>query len=365
MINEKVFLPEEKIIYNLRELYESFGYKQYKIKKFEEYDLYVNNKDFLVSNKVITFTDTDGKLLALKPDVTLSIVKNTALKGETEKLYYNENVYRVEKRTDSFKEIMQAGLEVIGEVDEYQIYETLLLACKSLQTVSNDFILNISDLGIVSGITGASNLTEKGKNTVFDAIKAKNFQLVKQVLDEENVSGKVRDAILLLVSTYGDYKIFEENISALSVTEEVNKKLKSLIKLAKSLESSGLSGKIKIDFSVLSDTNYYNGVVFNGVIYGANGYALSGGEYDNLLKKMGKTARAIGFAVYLDVLSKINGDGKKYQVDTVILYDDSVDLNRISEQVNLLTNKGEKVLAVKSIPDTLTYKTLIDFKGGK
>lgn len=364
MINEKVFLPEEKIIYNLRALYESFGYKQYKIKKFEEYDLYANNKDFLVSNKVITFTDTDGKLLALKPDVTLSIVKNTIANGTTEKLYYNENVYRVEKRTDSFKEIMQAGLEVIGEVDEYQIYETLLLACKSLQTVSNDFILNISDLGIVSGITGASNLTEKGKNDIFDAIKAKNFQLVKQVLDAENVSGKVKEAILLLVKTYGDYKVIEENIDALSVTEEVNKKLTALINLAKSLEDGELSGKIKIDFSVLSDTNYYNGIVFNGVIYGTNGYALSGGEYDNLLKKMGKNSRAIGFAVYLDVLSKANMQSKKYQVDTVVLYDDKVSLNELTNKVNSLINNGEKVLAVKNIPETLTYKTIIDLKGG-
>ena len=72
----KVLSGSEKAVYALRSLYTSYGYVQYKMSKFEEYDLYVRNKDFLVSDAVITFTDTDGKLLALKPDVTLSIIKN-------------------------------------------------------------------------------------------------------------------------------------------------------------------------------------------------------------------------------------------------------------------------------------------------
>ena len=76
-VNDKTLKAGEIAIYKLRELYESFGYSQYKMSKFEEYDLYVRNKSFLVSDHIITFTDTDGKLMALKPDVTLSIVKNS------------------------------------------------------------------------------------------------------------------------------------------------------------------------------------------------------------------------------------------------------------------------------------------------
>ena len=69
---------DEQAVFLLRSLYSKYGYKQYKMRKFEEYDLYVRNKDFLISDSVITFTDTNGKLMALKPDVTLSIIKNTA-----------------------------------------------------------------------------------------------------------------------------------------------------------------------------------------------------------------------------------------------------------------------------------------------
>ena len=67
----------EKMTFSLRSLYEQYGYARYKMSKFEEYDLYARNKDFLISDSVITFTDTNGRLMALKPDVTLSIVKNS------------------------------------------------------------------------------------------------------------------------------------------------------------------------------------------------------------------------------------------------------------------------------------------------
>lgn len=50
----------EQIMYRLRGLYERYGYRRFKMSKFEEYDLYVRNKDFLVSDRMITFTGRPG-----------------------------------------------------------------------------------------------------------------------------------------------------------------------------------------------------------------------------------------------------------------------------------------------------------------
>ena len=107
--------PDETATLELRGLYEKYGYKKYKISKFEEYSLYVENRDFFTGDKVLSFTDLDGRLLAMKPDVTLSIINNTrAEKGKSEKIYYIENVYRESKENHSFKEINQMGLEYMG-----------------------------------------------------------------------------------------------------------------------------------------------------------------------------------------------------------------------------------------------------------
>ena len=136
-INELSLSLNERVIFSLRELYRNAGYSQYKMSKFEEYDLYARNKDFLISDSVITFTDTNGKLMALKPDVTLSIIKHINEQEGVQKLFYNENVYRISKGNDSFKEIMQVGLECVGNIANANISEVIALAAKSLKNRKN------------------------------------------------------------------------------------------------------------------------------------------------------------------------------------------------------------------------------------
>ena len=146
-IEDRVMDPQEKIGFLLRTLYAGTGYSRYRMGKFEEYDLYSRNKDFLFSEGVITFTDTNGRLMALKPDVTLSIVKNTRdMAGSLRKLYYHENVYRVASAEDGFREMTQVGVECMGSVDGACVAEVLKLAAESLQVCSKEYVLEISHL---------------------------------------------------------------------------------------------------------------------------------------------------------------------------------------------------------------------------
>ena len=80
--NNDVIKNDEKAIFALRSLYQKYGYKQYKMSKFEEYDLYAKNKDFLVSDSVITFTDFGGKLMALTGQLTAELFMPLSLTVE-------------------------------------------------------------------------------------------------------------------------------------------------------------------------------------------------------------------------------------------------------------------------------------------
>ena len=91
---------------------------------------------------IITFTDVDGSLKALKPDITLSIIKNNS--GGSEKVYYNENVYR--EMGGTFKEILQVGVGVGGPDRPYAEAEVIALAAKSLKILSEDYVLDLSDV---------------------------------------------------------------------------------------------------------------------------------------------------------------------------------------------------------------------------
>ena len=181
---------------SLGKLYRKFGYSRYKMSKFEEYDTYVENKDFLISDRVITFTDVNGKLLAMKPDVTISIIKNTDDSDSlVHKMYYKENVYRVSDSSHGFKEIMQMGLECIGEVDSYSICEVIMLAAKSLETISPSFCLDISHMGLVSAVLNEAGFGAAEKSRALSAIGEKNLPLLMAICEEKKLSADIVEKI--------------------------------------------------------------------------------------------------------------------------------------------------------------------------
>lgn len=302
-----ILSPEERAAFSLCALYEDAGYKKYRMSKFEEYALYVQNKDFLVSENVITFTDTDGKLLALKPDVTLSIIKNSRLQDGVMKVYYKENVYRVSKGTRSFKELMQAGLECLGEVTTDTVIEVLSLAARSLDAISKENVLEISHLDIVSGVLSALSVSEEGRAEILLHLGEKNVNGVRAVAEREGLSEEQIKLVSLLVTVYGAPKEVLPMLSSLAITPALTAAIAELSAIVNGLSDMGLSDRLIIDFSVVNDMNYYNGIAFKGFVRGIPVGVLSGGEYDGLLKKMQKKEKGIGFAVYLDEIARLDG----------------------------------------------------------
>ena len=356
-LNDKTLGAGERAIYKLRDLYEGFGYSQYKMSKFEEYDLYVRNKSFLVSDHIITFTDTDGKLMALKPDVTLSIVKNSREKaGGVSKLYYNENVYRVPRGALSFKEIMQAGLECIGEIDAYYVLEVLSLAAKSLELVSFDYVLDISHVGIISALIDEMGLSASGRQKMFNSVGEKNIHEIEAICQSEGKSADVSDKLKKLIALGGDSDAMLEILGGSSCEPEA-RELCILISLLK--EKYG--AKIRLDFSVVDDSSYYSGIVFKGFVNGIPSAVLSGGRYDNLMRKLGKDTGALGFAVYLDLIDELEDEYDDYDTDVVVIYNDGAELSKLYSLVEELRDGGKRVTVRKTMPKRLKYKEIIEF----
>ena len=358
MLDEKIFRNDEKAIYNLRTLYRRFGYTRFKMSKFEEYDLYVRNKDFLISDGIITFTDTNGRLLALKPDVTLSIIKNAKdVKGAVEKLYYNENVYRISQDSHSFKEINQTGLECIGDISIYDICEVLYLAVKSLESIDENYMLDVAHAGLVSALINACNLTADVKKTVFESIQNKSIDEITTLFQNEIISSFSYDIISKLMSTY---KSCDEVVSAFKgIADEVDSQLSEFSAIYKSLSELALTDKVRIDFSMVSDSSYYSGLVFKGYISGIFTSVLSGGQYDKLMRKMGKTSGAVGFAVYLDTLERHGNTKNDYDYDFVIIKDDSCQSSSIIRTVESLSENGFSVIVLSEVPKNIRYKSLM------
>lgn len=350
---------EEKIIFDLRKIYEQFGYKHYKMKKFEEYDLYQENKNFLSSENIITFNDLNGKLLALKPDVTLSIVKNANIaENESLKVYYNENVYRTSNR--EFKEIMQMGLEFIGKIDLYSLYEVTYLAKKSLQAISENYLLEISHMGFISGVLESEELPYGIKEKLLKCVGEKNICEIEKICVENKCSEDFTNRVKSLISLGGNFEDVLKCAEKLVCNDKTKDAITELNELYATFKALNEEGNISLDFSVVNDMGYYNGIVFNGYIEDIPYSVLSGGRYDNLLKKFHKDADAIGFAVYIDIINAYTSEKAEYDTDIVIIYENP-DVPALLKAIQIFIQSGQTVRVEKKIPSDLKYKQLLKF----
>ncbi len=301
-------LPEELLNLSLRALYEEKGYRRYRMNKFEEYDLYADHRDFLAADGVITFTDLSGKLMALKPDVTLSIVKNTRdSEGRTERLYYNENVYRAAKGGDTFREIPQMGLELLGKVGDAEREEVVLLALQSLASQERPSVLEISHLGILLDFLDACGIPENARREVIHLIGEKNLHELHSLLSGLSVPEE-KIARFLRAASYRAR--LQEAVSTLPpVLSELSTGAHSreFMTLLRAIsENVPENSEVYVDFSVVNDVNYYDGLVFKGFYSDVPESVLSGGAYNTLMRKMGRSGAAIGFALYIDLLTDHN-----------------------------------------------------------
>ncbi|MBQ3053919.1 MAG: ATP phosphoribosyltransferase [Clostridia bacterium] len=301
IIDEKILKDEEKIVFGLRTLYSDSGYRKFKMSKFEEYDLYMKNKDFLISDGIITFNDTNGKLLALKPDVTLSIVKNSKdIPGRTDKLFYNENVYRISDSSHTYKEIMQTGIECIGDIKREDVIQVVRLAKKSASIIKDSYHMVVSDIDFAESFFADYGIDRKFDKELCDAFFEKNTDILKAKCTIEQFT-----ALSALMESYNDANDAKSGLLRYCISSKTKEKLYDFTTIFEEIFESDREN-ISIDFSLSNSTGYYSGIVFKCYISGIATPVISGGEYNGLMKKLGRNGGAIGFAVYLDELEHLD-----------------------------------------------------------
>ena len=298
-------LPKERASFALRALYEAAGCRKYHMGRFEEYGLYQENRSFLSSEQVITFTDLDGRLLALKPDVTLSIAKTAQpAPGETLKYYYHENVYRPSAESHTFQEISQMGLEMLGAVDEAAVEQAVCLAAQSLEQLGQPWVLEVSHMGYLFGLFDALGVPEAARPGLLAALRAKNIHELRAAASTAGLEDAGADALTALLDLSGDYAAVLPKAEALCQNARMEAAAAELRALAAPLAQAG--GTVRLDLTLAGEMEYYNGLVFQGYLRSLPRPLLKGGRYDLLMQKFTPGAGAIGFAVYLDELDRLS-----------------------------------------------------------
>ncbi len=332
-------INENSIVSNLINIYERFGFKKIKLSKFEDYNLYNNNKDFLQTEHILTFMNLNGNLKSLRPDVTLSIVKKILKDNEkeTQKIYYIEDIYKIV--SNEYEEIPQVGVEIIGKLNNYSNLEIISMAIESLKSINKNYILEISNIDLISAIFDEINLEENLKIEILNNIYLKNKHDLEKLLNK-NVDCKYKKYILSFIELSGNYKDILKKLKSLIINKKMQKSYEELKSLSFVFELYNNFDKILLDFSIESQLGYYNGIIFKGYIKESNDIILSGGRYDKLLNKFNSNKNAIGFAIYMDKLYEKNKTSDF--IDILILYK-SGDENILLNEVRKFMNKNKKV----------------------
>lgn len=309
----------------LSALFERSGYVFVSSAILDYYDTYSDITSKIPQERMFKFTDADGKLLVLRPDMTLSVERMAAkLSFTTAKLCYFSNIWNFQEQGGiSSREVLQAGVESFGVSGVFSDAQTIALAVESLLTLGlKDFIIDIGHVGFFRGLLHASGLDEASAETVRGYVNAKDIINAERLLREKAIPSRITDAILALPTLFGGKEVFAR-ARALTDVPEALETVTYLEDLYGMLKSFGYENYITLDFGTVKSLSYYSGIVFTGLTGQVGSPVLSGGRYDNLARDFGRNFPAVGFAIGLKrVLVALERQGSLVKVpdpDVIIL----------------------------------------------
>ena len=325
-------LPQEcylkKNIENkLRSEFIRYGYDEIETPAFEYYDVFANGVGSYLQENMIKFIDHKGRILALKPDITVPIARMVAAHYAEDKnpkrFFYIQNAFSFETAAyGRSSEYTQAGIELIGEKGCGADAEVISLAVKALQQCGlRDFKIDIGQVGFFKSLIAGKNLNEAEIDAIRHQIDIKNMFELENVLDGLKINGSVKQKLKQLPVLFGGEEVLEQ-ARELSDTEGSKEALENLRRVYALLCAYGLKDYISIDLGMLHDIGYYSGIIFRGLCAGIGFPVLSGGRYDRLLAEFGCDLPATGFALGIKrVMIALEKQGLLkgfYDTDTIV-----------------------------------------------
>ena len=331
----------ERMALQLRARAEKAGYRKYHMGRFEEYGLYQENRSFLASDQVLTFTDLDGRLLALKPDVTLSIAKNAQpAPGQREKYYYSENVYRPSRESHTFREIDQMGLECIGQVEPEDVREQLGLALDALALCGEEFVLELSHMDFITGLLDELGAGEEKRPQLLELIRGKNAHELRRAAQAAGLAPGAGQMLDTLLELTGPFEQVMPRAKKLARGQAMTGALEELQSLYGGLEGADRQ-RIWLDLSLAGEMEYYHGLVCHGYLNGLPAPVLKGGRYDLLARKFTPGVSAVGFALYLNELDRLEAAQPEPEPQGRRMLNVALPKGRLGDKVyNLLAQVG-------------------------
>lgn len=299
----KLYLQEQ--IHKTLKLY---GYNDIQTPTFEFFDIFNKEKGSAPSKNLYKFFDREGNTLVLRPDMTPSIARAYAKYYMEDNMpirfcYMGNTFINNAEHQGKLKETTHIGAELIGDNKSDADAETIALTIDALLKVGlKEFQIEIGHADYFKGLIEASKVDEETAAYLRELLSNKNYFGVEEIVSSLNIDNNIKEAFIKLPEFVGSIEVIKKAKETVSVNKLVENALDRLEKVYNILKVYGYEKYISFDLGIVSDYQYYTGIVFSGYTYGTGDAIVKGGRYDDLLKQFGKNSPSIGFCIYIDNL---------------------------------------------------------------
>jgi len=366
------------------EIFHLYGYQDIETPTFEFFDIFNESRGSVKAKEMFKFFDRDNHTLVLRPDETPAIAR-CVTKYFTEedmplRLCYLERTFiNNTSYQGRLKEAAQTGVELIGDDSSDADAEILAMVIRALKAAGlTEFQVELGEVDFFRGLLEEAGMDEEMEEKLRELIENKNYFGVEELVMEQPIPQELKDAFLKLPELFG-------SLEAIQAAREFTKNPRALRAIDRLegvnriLEYYDLSEYVSYDLGMLSQYQYYTGIIFKAYTYGTGDYIVNGGRYDKLLVQFGKDAPAVGFGISVDdlmlALSRQKIDTPVRVVNTMILFEpesreQAIQLAKhfrdTSMPVQLQLKKADKTLeAYKAYAGrtTITNLLYLDEKG--
>lgn len=300
---KKIYIQDK-----LHQVLLKYGYHDIQTPTFEFFNIFSREIGTTPSKDLYKFFDKEGNTLVLRPDFTPSIARS-AVKYYLEedmpvKLCYLGNTYvNYTDYKGRLKETTQCGAELIGDATISADAEILAMTVESLKAAGlHDFQISVGHAQFFLGLLHAAMMNEEEEAQLRELLHNKNFFGVEEFADTLHLSEDLRSLFSLLASfDSSDAALFTAKEKAKNY-QEIADAIEQLMELRNYLKFYGIEKYISYELGIISEHQYYTGIIFSGYTFGTGEAIVKGGRYDKLLSYFGKNAPAIGFGIIVDQL---------------------------------------------------------------
>ena len=365
----------------LRQQLKANGFKEVETPAFEYFDVFSKGIGAYMQEKMIKFFDLKGRILSLRPDITVPIARMVGTQdmaaGAPLRLFYIQDAYSAGGYTIAQRgEYTQAGAEYIGRAGSGADAEMIAMAIRMMLVSGvRDFKLDIGQVGYFKGIVEDMGLSDDNMEAIRSLVDSKNSIELEFTLDNLGISGDTKERIMALPGLFGGAEVIAEAERLVS-NETSLKALANLSEVYDALCKMGYSKYITLDLGMLHKLGYYSGVVFRGLTSEMGFPVLSGGRYDTLLGEFGEPAPAIGFAMGIKrILITLERQGRldEQTEEYTVIASDMDSIVQANTHADKLRKQGEKVIflldptddEIKAMSNDAQTAQIYSYKNGR